>query len=124
MSQAKQQKTPGPDHPITVTPTEGRVTVRLGDRTIASTTSALTLQESTYPAVQYVPLSDVDETLITPTDTTTYCPFKGDASYWTIEGGGDELKDAVWGYVAPYEAVEQIAGHVAFYPNKVEIEIA
>lgn len=115
-------KLPGPDHPITVTPSADRVVVRVGDRVIADTTKALLLQESTYPAVPYIPIADVDESVLRRTDTTTYCPFKGDASYYSITGA-DEITDAVWFYEKPYDSVAEIEGHVAFYPNKVEIAI-
>lgn len=114
---------PGPDHPITVTPTGSRVVVKAGDRVVADTTAALTLQESHYPPVQYVPLADVDQTLISPTDTETYCPYKGDASYYSI-GDDRALVDAIWTYRKPYEAVADIADHVAFYPDRVTIEVA
>jgi uncharacterized protein (DUF427 family) len=116
-------KIPGPDHPITVEPTGAAVVVRVGDRVVAETTAALTLQESTYPAVQYVPLADVDPTLITRTATSTYCPFKGYASYYTITLPGGDLVDAVWTYEEPYDAVGSIKGHVAFYPDKVRISV-
>ena len=111
---------PGPDHPITVTPTEGRVVVKAGGKVVADTTAALTLQESTYPAVQYVPLADVDQSLLSPTATTSYCPYKGDASYYSIPAAGDQAVDAIWEYKEPRDAVAQIKDHVAFYPNRVD----
>jgi uncharacterized protein (DUF427 family) len=114
---------PGPDHPITVSPTGARVVVRSGDTVIADTTAALTLQESTYPAVQYVPLADVDPALLRPSDNESYCPFKGDASYYSLAVDGRELTDVVWTYEQPYDAVGEIAGHVAFYADKVEIAV-
>lgn len=121
-------KTPGPDHPITIEPNPARVTVRVGDQVVADTTAALNLRESTYPAVPYIPLADVDQSLLRETGTSTYCPFKGDASYYTIVLPGTEpdaeLTDAVWIYREPYPAVAEIAGHVAFYPNKVQISEA
>ncbi len=116
-----QMKTPGPDHPITIEPNPARVTVRVGDRVVAETTAALNLRESTYPAVPYIPLADVDQSLLRPTETSTYCPYKGDASYYTVDLPDTELTDAVWTYREPYAAVAEIAGHVAFYPNKVEV---
>jgi uncharacterized protein (DUF427 family) len=119
----REQKIPGPDHPITVEPAGQRVVVRVGDRVIADTKSALTLRESTYPAVHYVPLSDVDETLITPTATSTYCPYKGDASYYSISGPDGIVEDAIWTYADPFAPVGAIAGHVAFYPDKVELTV-
>jgi uncharacterized protein (DUF427 family) len=116
-------KIPGPDHPITVTPSTDHVVVRAGDRVIADTTKSLKLQESTYPAVHYVPIADVDESLLRRTETSTYCPFKGDASYYSITGA-DEITDAVWFYEEPYDSVAEIAGHVAFYPNRVQITVS
>jgi uncharacterized protein (DUF427 family) len=117
---SKPRLQPGPDHPITITPTGSRVTVTAGGKVVADTTNALTLQEASYPPVQYVPLTDVDPALITATDHQTYCPYKGEASYWSLPGA----ENAVWGYQDPYDAVAPIKGHVAFYPDKVELRIA
>ncbi len=118
------QKIPGPDHPITVEPTGTRVVARLGGRVIAETDEALTLTEASYPPVQYLPLADVDPAVLRETDTTTYCPYKGEAGYYTLApGDGAELVDAVWTYRTPYEAVAEIAGHVAFYPDKVDVTV-
>jgi uncharacterized protein (DUF427 family) len=117
---AKPRLQPGPDHPITITPTGSRVTVTVGGQVVADTENALTLQEASYPPVQYVPLADVDPALITATDHQTYCPYKGDASYWSLPGAAN----AVWGYPDPYDAVAPIKGHVAFYPDKAEVRIA
>lgn len=111
-------------HPITVQPTGKHVTVRVNGEIVADTDDALTLQESTYPAVQYIPLDDVVADRLRPSDTETYCPFKGDASYYhVVTAGGDTVDDAIWTYVEPYPAVAEIAGHVAFYPDKVDVSI-
>ena len=123
MSSTKERKTPGPDHPITVTPTPERVTVRVGDTVVAQTDRALSLAESNYPPVQYVPLADVDGELLRRTDLQTYCPYKGDASYYSLSTPVGELENVVWTYEDPYEPVAEIAGHVAFYPNKVEVSV-
>jgi uncharacterized protein (DUF427 family) len=104
-----------------VTKNPARVTVKVGDVVVADTTAALELRESNYPAVQYVPLADVDQSLLTATETSTYCPYKGDASYYTLTTPAGELTDVIWTYRAPYDAVAEIADHVAFYANKVEI---
>ena len=117
-------RTPGPDHPITVTPAGKRVTVRAGGQVVVDTTAALALQESTYPVVYYVPLADIDPAVLRRTATSTHCPYKGDASYYTVVTPDGEITDAVWEYAEPYPAVKEIAGHVAFYPNKVEIGVA
>jgi uncharacterized protein (DUF427 family) len=122
MSQIE-HKIPGPDHPITVEPTVGRVVVRVGGRVVADSGAALTLTESTYPSVQYIPLADVDPAAIIPTATTTYCLYKGEATYYSLVGPDGVDEDAIWTYVEPYPEVEDIAGHVAFYPNKVEMSI-
>ncbi|HEU5006701.1 MAG TPA: DUF427 domain-containing protein [Jatrophihabitantaceae bacterium] len=114
---------PGPDHPITVTPNPGRVVARVGDHVVADSTRALTLQESNYPAVQYVPLSDVTADALQRSETSSYCPYKGDASYYSLRVDGSELTDAVWTYQTPYPAVAEIAGHVAFYPDKVQVDV-
>jgi uncharacterized protein (DUF427 family) len=116
-------KTPGPDHPITVEPTAGRVVVRAGGRVIAETTRALTLREADYPPVQYIPLDDVAADALRPTDSLTYCPYKGDAAYYALTLDGGEIDDAVWTYRQPYPAVDEIAGHVAFYPQHVRVEL-
>jgi uncharacterized protein (DUF427 family) len=114
---------PSEDHPITITPTAAKVVVRVGDEVVAESTSALTLQEANYPAVQYVPVADVTRELTGPTATESYCPYKGDCSYFTMATAGGEVADAAWGYQSPYPAVAEIAGHVAFYPNKVTISV-
>jgi len=110
---------PGPEHPITIVPTTGRVTVRIEGRLVADTNDALTLQESNYPAVQYLPLSDVDQEVLTDSATTTYCPYKGEATYFDVLG----IPDVIWRYREPYDAVAQIAGRVAFYPDKADISV-
>jgi uncharacterized protein (DUF427 family) len=111
---------PGPDHPITITPTSGRVVVTVAGKVVADSRNALTLQEATYPAVQYVPLADVDEALLQRTETASYCPFKGDAGYYSIPAGGAQAVDAVWQYRNPHDAVAEIKDHVAFYPDRVD----
>ncbi|MBT0768686.1 DUF427 domain-containing protein [Kineosporia sp. J2-2] len=116
----KPVKQPGPDHPITVTPSPEHVVVTVAGRTVADTHRALTLQEADYPAVQYIPMDDVDQTLLERTATSTYCPYKGDASYYSIPVGGQRSVDALWVYESPYDAVAGIKNHVAFYPDRVD----
>jgi len=112
---------PGPQHPITVESAPGRVTVQVAGTPVADTSSALALQEANYPVVYYVPLADVRSEVLKPSDHTTYCPYKGDASYYSLATPNGEVADAVWYYAEPYSAVAEIAGHVAFYANKVDI---
>jgi uncharacterized protein (DUF427 family) len=123
-TQAKPIKIPGPDHPISVEHNSGRVVVTVGGKVIADTRDALTLHEAHYPAVQYIPRKDVDMAQLARSDRTTYCPYKGDAAYFSIPVGGDRSIDAVWTYETPYAAVANIKDHVAFYPDRVDaIEI-
>lgn len=118
----KTMRIPGPDHPITIARTEGRVVVTAQGRALADTREALTLREASYPAVQYVPRKDADMSLLERSAHTTYCPYKGECSYYSIRGGA---ADAVWSYEHPYAAVAGIEGHLAFYPDRVDsIEIA
>jgi uncharacterized protein (DUF427 family) len=111
---------PGSDHPISIAANLARVVVTVGGRTIADTLHALTLREASYPAVQYIPRRDVDMSALTRSEHTTYCPYKGDASYYSIPAGGDRSVNAVWSYETPYEAVSQIKDFVAFYPDRVD----
>jgi len=113
-------KVPGPDHPITVRNSDQRVVVRVAGRAIADSREALVLREASYPAVFYIPRKDVDMTLLQPTDHHTYCPYKGDCSYFSIPSGGERATNSVWTYETPYQAVAQIKGHLAFYPNRVD----
>jgi uncharacterized protein (DUF427 family) len=115
----KRIKVPGPEHPITIERNPKRVVVSVADCVIADTKDALTLREANYPPAQYIPRKDVDMTLLERTDHTTYCPYKGDCAYFSIPAGGDRSVNAVWSYEAPYEAVEAIKDHLAFYPDRV-----
>jgi uncharacterized protein (DUF427 family) len=111
---------PGTDHPITITPNADHIVVTVAGKVVADTRRALALQESTYPVVQYIPMEDVDQSLLAATDTTSYCPYKGDASYYSIPVGGEKSVDAIWVYEQPHEAVAGIRNHVAFYPDRVD----
>ena len=113
-------KVPGADHPITVTPTKGRVQVKFGGQVIADSTRAMTLQEASYPPVQYIPREDAQMDLFERTEHKSHCPYKGDAAYYTLTAGGIVARNAVWTYEQPYPAVAEIAGHLAFYPSKVD----
>jgi uncharacterized protein (DUF427 family) len=117
---AAAQKIPGPDHPIAIQPSLDRVEVAFAGRTVAASANALTLREARYPPVQYIPKSDVRMELLTPTAHKTHCPYKGDASYFSIKVDDRTAENAVWCYEQPYDAVSEIAGHVAFYPDRVD----
>ncbi len=113
-------KIPGPDHPISIEANPSRVTVRVGGGVIADTREALTLREASYPSVQYIPRRDVDMSALTRSSHTTYCPYKGDAAYYSIPVGGTRSINAVWTYETPFEATAQIKEYVAFYPDRVD----
>ena len=121
---AKTIKIPGPDHPITIERNLKRVVVSVAGRVVADTREALTLREAHYPPVEYIPRKDVSMDLLIRTQRSSYCPYKGDASYFNILLGGDRSVNAVWSYEMPYEAVAEIKDHLAFYPDRVDtIEI-
>jgi uncharacterized protein (DUF427 family) len=117
---AKEVRIPGPTHPIAVTPNTNRITVTFGGRTIADTRRSLTLKEATLPAVHYIPREDADMQALELTDHTTYCPYKGDAAYYSIMAGGQSSKNAVWSYEEPHAAMAAIKGYLAFYPDRVD----
>lgn len=111
----------GIEHPITIRPAAQRVTVRAGGRVVADTRSALELFEAGYPVIRYVPLEDVDQALLRRSDTRTNCPYKGDASYYAIVTDDGEIADAAWTYEHPASGVAPIRGHIAFYPDRVDV---
>ena len=116
----KVRKIPGPNHPISIEANPSRVVVEVGGKIIADTRHALTLREASYPPVQYIPRRDVDMAALTRSEHTSYCPYKGDASYYDIPAGGDRSRNAVWTYEDPFEAMAQIKNYVAFYPDRVD----
>jgi uncharacterized protein (DUF427 family) len=113
-------KEPGPDHPIAIVPAAKRVRIIFAGQVIAETTRALTLSEAGYPPVTYIPRADADMGALKPTAHHTHCPYKGDASYFTIAAAGRQADNAVWSYEQPYPAVAAIKDHLAFYPDRVD----
>ena len=122
MNDSRPRMTPGPDHPITVEPSTDRIVVSHGDQIIARTDRALELREAAYPPVFYIPRVDVDPDVLRPSDHHTYCPFKGEASYFdlTVDDKTD-LTGSVWYYDDPFPAVADIKDHVAFYADRVDV---
>lgn len=113
-------------HHVEVVPSTQRVRVTIDGRQVADTTSALLVYETGMPVRYYLPPGDVDLTLLTPTDTHTTCPFKGEASYWSYTGGGagqPERTDVVWAYQEPIDAVAPIKGYLSFYDTVAEIAV-
>jgi uncharacterized protein (DUF427 family) len=117
---AKPLKLPGPEHPIGIAPTGEHIVVRAAGRTIADTRNALVLREANYGPVFYLPRQDVDMAQLQRTSHETYCPYKGNCSYYSIPAGGERATNAVWSYEQPHPAVAQIRNYLAFYPDRVD----
>ena len=113
-------KLPGPDHPITIAKNNKRVRVTLAGHVVADTTHALTLTEASYRPVFYIPREDADMSLLKRTAHKTHCPYKGDASYFSIAADGRSAENAVWSYEQPFPAVGEIKDYLAFYPDRVD----
>ncbi len=109
------------DHPITIESIGERVRVIWRGRTIAESMRALELSEAGYKPVAYIPREDVDMSALERTDRVTTCPYKGEANYFSIRDGSDRDDNAVWTYETPKPEVAEIASHLAFYPNRVEV---
>jgi uncharacterized protein (DUF427 family) len=109
-----------PDHPIAISPAAVRVRVRFAGHTVADSANALSLREASYPRVLYIPREDVDMTALVPSDHKTRCPYKGEASYYSITVDGRTAQNAIWTYEQPLVDIAEIAGHMAFYPDRVD----
>ena len=107
-------KIPGPHHPISVEPHAGRVRVVLNGRAVADSTRALVLKETTYKPVYYIPREDADMASFERTSRITHCPYKGDASYYSIRVGDRLSENAIWSYEDPFPAVADIRERLAF----------
>jgi uncharacterized protein (DUF427 family) len=116
-------KIPGPDHPITISPLNRQVTVQFKGVQVAQSDKALELKEASYPPVIYVPRSDISIEHYERTEHRTHCPYKGDASYFSLKANGQTAENAVWTYEEAYPSVKEIAGHVAFYTDKVTFDV-
>ena len=115
---------PDANHPIRIEPSRSTVVVHKGPLQIAKTKRALTLSEASYPRVQYIPRNDVDMAQLERSTHTTYCPYKGEATYYSVPALGEVGLNAVWTYETPFEAVADIAGHLAFYPDRMSVEVS
>ena len=119
-TEGKEIRIPGPDHPITISPVQGKIRVTVAGRIVAESTRALRLEEKGYPPVHYLPSSDADMSFLVRTERHTHCPYKGDCTYYSIPIGGTKSEDAVWTYETPYAAVASIREYLAFYPSRVD----
>ena len=110
-------------HTVTISPADRRVQVFVAGEEVAASDRALALDETGLPRRWYLPKADVRMDLLRPLNLHTTCPFKGEASYWTLEVGGEVLDGVAWGYEVPIEAAAEIAGHVCFYNDRVDLHI-
>jgi len=117
---SRPMKVPGPDHPITLGPAHRHIRVLFNGKTVAESRRAIALEEASYPTVYYLPLADADRTALRPSETTSWCPYKGEAGYFSLSVDGKDSGDAVWTYADPFPAVAAIKDHVAFYPDRVD----
>ena len=114
---------PGPDHPITVEPVAKRVVVTLAGATLADSRNALLLKEASLPPVYYIPRGEIAMVELDRSTTSTHCPYKGDACYFSGRGGSP--KDVAWSYEDPFDHMSEIKDHLAFYPDRVDaIEVS
>jgi uncharacterized protein (DUF427 family) len=111
-------------HTITITPAELHVEVSLGGQKLAESDRPILLDETGLPTRYYLPRQDVRTDLLRPTDTATHCPYKGDASYWSAQVGGETYEDVVWSYETPIPQAEGITGLMCFYPERVELTVS
>ena len=111
-------------HTITITPAERHIEVSVAGQKLASSDRALRLDETGLPARYYLPREDVRTELLHPTAHKTTCPYKGQASYWSAQVGGEVYQDLVWSYETPIPAAEQIAGLLCFYNERVELTVS
>ena len=111
-----------PDHQIRLEPSPRRVRVRFGGEWVADSTNMMLMLEARHLPVYYFPAADVRDDLLRPTDHATHCPYKGEASYWTIEAGGERADDAVWAYRSPYDEMAALGlqNYRAFYWDRVD----
>ncbi len=112
-----------PDYEVKLVPMDQELVVKAGGQVIARSNRAVELRETKHRPVWYMPLEDVDAALITPTETSTFCPFKGYASYWSVAAGGTVIEDAIWAYMEPFDECLEITGYASFYTNKVDLYI-
>ncbi|MEM8769711.1 MAG: DUF427 domain-containing protein [Pseudomonadota bacterium] len=112
-----------PNYDVSISPSDARLRVLVGDTVLATTERALTVTETRHRPVWYLPMEDVDQARLTATEHSTYCPFKGHASYWSVDGGAGNLENVIWGYEDPYLECEPLKGYVSFYTDRVTLEI-
>jgi len=113
-----------PDYRIRLAPAGRQMRVIVaGCVTVADSDDVLVMREADYSPVYYFPRRDVNLDLLSATDRDTFCPFKGHASYWTVAAGGRREENVAWSYEAPFDEMREIAGMIAFYQDRVKLEV-
>ena len=113
-----------PGYQVKITPIQDEVTVEINNQVIARSNQAMLVEETKHKPVWYMPLTDIDPGVLQASDTSTYCPFKGQASYHSVAVAGDTIEDAIWVYETPFDECAAIAGYASFYTNKVDLKVA
>jgi uncharacterized protein (DUF427 family) len=108
---------------FTIEPARGTISVRTGDAVIADSANALVLREDGYAPVFYLPREDVAMELLDRSEKVTHCPHKGDATHYHIAGYSGQITDGAWSYENPKDAAREITGHLAFYTDKLAVEV-
>src|SRR3954468_8516752 len=119
-SEERPVREPGHDHPIVIEPAGHSISVTVAGVLVAESDRALTLREAGYAPIHYFPPDDVHFERLEPTDHATWCPYKGEADYYSIPAGGERSANAAWRYRHAFPAVAAIAGHIAFYPDRID----
>ena len=112
-----------PNYEVKIEPTSTHIRVLVGDTVIADTHNAVAVTETKHRPVLYLPREDLDESLLSATDTSTHCPFKGDASYWSVTTSDGTLVDVMWSYLTPFDECLALQNYVSFYTDRVQLEI-
>ncbi len=112
-----------PDYQVEIKPTDDHIRILFGDHCLADSRRPLMVTESRHHPVWYLPLADLDAQVIEPTDHSTFCPFKGHASYWTVTVADSTLENSVWAYQDPYRECEPLKDHVGFYMDRFTLEV-
>ena len=112
-----------PGHTINIVPALAHVEVRLGGRLLATTDRAMKLDETGLPTRYYLPRDDVRMDLLRPTTFHTTCPFKGDASYWSLDIDGEIHDGIVWSYETPTAQAVEVRAMLSFYPDRTEVTV-
>jgi len=108
---------------VDILPSSRHVRVEVDGMTIAETTKPTLLFETGLPTRYYLPKTHVRMDLLTPTQTATHCPYKGQAAYWSLRIGDDLVPDLAWSYPTPLPESQKIAGLICFYPDKLDLYV-